>query len=167
MSNQIISTPAQRWNTILRYQISITDKSDGHEEETKHQEERYSRRFLTNKPTETVIISIKRENHSNSELFKKTLLEEFIQFYQSDDNFKSHWWLNAFLPNSLKQVRGKLIFFSRKLFQSDDEEDLESGFQSGQTIQAKFGKQASPIQMLPYRIGMILDRVSQSARSRR
>ncbi|POW14578.1 hypothetical protein PSTT_02816 [Puccinia striiformis] len=80
--------------------------------------------FLTNKPTETVIISIKRENHSNSELFKKTLLEEFIQFYQSDDNFKSHWWLNAFLPNSLKQVRGKLIFFSRKLFQSDDEEDF-------------------------------------------
>ncbi|KAH9443024.1 hypothetical protein MJO29_014227 [Puccinia striiformis f. sp. tritici] len=80
--------------------------------------------FLTNQPTETVIISIKRENHSNSESFKKTLLEEFIQFYQSDDNFKSHWWLNAFLPNSLKQVRGKLILFSRKLFQSDNEEDF-------------------------------------------
>ncbi|POW19893.1 hypothetical protein PSHT_04063 [Puccinia striiformis] len=109
--------------------------------------------FLTNQPTETVIISIKRENHSNSELFKKTLLEEFIQFYQSDDNFKSHWWLNAFLPNSLKQVRGKLILFSRKLFQSDDEEDFGSGFQFGQTIQAKFGKQASPTQMLPYDLG--------------
>ncbi|PLW08145.1 hypothetical protein PCANC_22627 [Puccinia coronata f. sp. avenae] len=80
--------------------------------------------FLNSEPTETIIISIKRENHTDSELFKEALRREFIEFYQSEENFKSHWWLNSFLPNSLKQVRGKLILFSRKLFMSDDEEDF-------------------------------------------
>jgi hypothetical protein len=78
--------------------------------------------FLTAQPTETLIVSIKRENHSDPEWFKKTLLHEFVEFYQSEETFKTHWWLNAFLPNSLKQVRGKIILFSRKLFQSAGEE---------------------------------------------
>ncbi|EHS64832.1 uncharacterized protein PGTG_22509 [Puccinia graminis f. sp. tritici CRL 75-36-700-3] len=80
--------------------------------------------FLSAQPTETLIVSIKRENHSDAELFKKTLLHEFVDFYQSEQSFKSHWWLNAFLPNSLKQVRGKIILFSRKLFHSAGEEDF-------------------------------------------
>ncbi|OAV96853.1 hypothetical protein PTTG_05770 [Puccinia triticina 1-1 BBBD Race 1] len=81
--------------------------------------------FLRDQPTETVIVSIKRESNSDTaSVFKKILLDEFIGFYESEENFKSHWWLKSFLPHSLKQARGKLILFSRKLFQADGEEDF-------------------------------------------
>lgn len=76
--------------------------------------------FLTSQPTETIIVSIKRENHCNAELFRKTLFNELIEVYETEANLRERWWLDSSLPDHLHQVRGKLILFSRKLFQYDE-----------------------------------------------
>lgn len=80
--------------------------------------------FLTSQPTETIIVSIKRENHGDPALFKNALRDELVEFYHSEENLKRHWWLHAFLPHSLKQTRGKLILFSRMLHNDPNEEDF-------------------------------------------
>ncbi|KAI8454725.1 PLC-like phosphodiesterase [Phakopsora pachyrhizi] len=66
--------------------------------------------FVTEQPSETIIISIKQEDKGDG--FKESLMKEMIDF-EGAESFKNRWWIDDCLPQSLGLVRGKLILFSR------------------------------------------------------